>query len=72
VLQVYEDTPAAKAKFRFNDVIIRFDGKEILDESHLINMVSLSPIGKTVTVDVWRDGKSVKLKVDLMTRPVRD
>jgi serine protease Do len=72
VLEIYEDTPAAKAQFKFNDVILRFNGKEILDESHLINMVSLSPIGKTVNVDVWRDGKSVTLKVDLMTRPVRE
>jgi serine protease Do len=72
VLEIYPNTPAAKAQMKFNDVILRVDGKEVLDESHLINMVSLSPIGKSVKVEVWRDGKSVTLKVDLMTRPIRN
>ena len=72
VLEIYPDTPASKANFMYNDIILNFDSKEILDESHLINLVSLSPIGKSVEVDVWRAGKSVKLNVDLMSRPVRE
>jgi len=70
VLEVYANTPAAKAQFRFNDVILLFDGREVLDESHLINLVSLSDVGRAVEVVIWRDGSRVTLKVDLTDRPV--
>lgn len=69
VLEVYGNTPAQRAKLQYNDVILQFDGKEVLDESHLINMVSLSPIGRKAEVLVWRTNELIKLNVDLMGRP---
>ena len=50
--------------------ILQFDGKEVIDESHLINMVSLSNVGRKVEVMVWRTNELIKLTVDLMGRPV--
>lgn len=69
VLEVYPNTPAQKAKLQFNDVILQFDGKEVIDESHLINMVSLSPVGRKAEMLVWRTNELIKLPVDLMGRP---
>ncbi len=71
VLEVYPNTPAAKARFRFNDVILEFNGVEVLDESHLINMVSLSEVGRMAEVIIWRNNRRVTLMVDLTGRPTR-
>ncbi len=71
VLEIYENTPAARARLRFNDVILEFNGVEVLDESHLINMVSLSDVGRMAEVIVWRGGRRITLKVDLTDRPTR-
>lgn len=72
ILEVYPNTPAAKAKLKYNDVILEFNGTEVLDESHLINKVSLSDTGKMAEVTVWRDGRKVTIEVDLTDRPLRE
>lgn len=71
ILEVYPNTPAARANLRPDDIILEFDGKEVLDESHLINVVSLSDVGQSVEVTVWRNSEKVKIKVDLTGRPSR-
>ena len=69
ILEVYPQTPADRARLQYNDVILEFDGREVLDESHLINMVSLSEVGRTVEVVVWRNSEKVRIRVDLTGRP---
>lgn len=71
VLEVYPSTPAALAELQINDIILQFNGREVLDESHLINLVSLSPIGRMLEVVVWRKGSELTLKVDLTGRANR-
>lgn len=72
ILEVYPNTPAAKADLRYNDIILEFNGTEVLDESHLINKVSLSDTGNMAEVVVWRGGRKVTIQVDLTDRPVRE
>ena len=50
--------PAAAAGLRDGDVVLRFDGVEIVDLNHLINMVSMAAIGQPAEVVVWRDAAS--------------
>lgn len=69
VLEVYPNTPAARARIQYNDVVLEFDGHEVRDESHLINLVSLSPVGKTVSIVVWREGTKKTITMDLIPRP---
>ena len=69
VLEVYPNTPAARARIQYNDVILKFDGREVRDESHLINMVCLSPVGKTVSLLVWREGAGKTITMELIPRP---
>lgn len=68
VVEVYPNTPAALAKLEFDDVILTFEGQEVLDENHLINLVSLTPVGRKVRLEVMRSGRVTNLDVLLADR----
>ncbi|MBI1344977.1 PDZ domain-containing protein [bacterium] len=68
VTQVYPNTPAAKAQLQNDDVVLTFDGIAVQDENHLINLVSLTPIGRQVRLSVWRGGKAIALTLTLADR----
>ena len=68
VTTVHPDSPAQLAGLRGQDVIIRFNSKEVKDLNHLINMVSMAPIGIPADVEVWREGAPVRLKVQVGSR----
>lgn len=72
VMAIYPNTPAARAKLQKDDVILSFDGIDILDENHLINVVSLSPVGKKVRLMVLRRGEKFPITVDLSDRSVAE
>ncbi|MGC9044920.1 DegQ family serine endoprotease [Thermodesulfovibrio sp. 3462-1] len=57
VTDVDEGSPAEKAGLMRKDIIISFDGKEVEDSAHLRNMVVSSPPGKTVQMEIIRNGK---------------
>ena len=44
-------------------MIVRFNGVEVADLNHLINLVSMSPIGQPADVVVWRDRREIPMKV---------
>jgi serine protease Do len=68
VLRVNPDTPADRAQMRIDDVVLTYDGTEVQDENHLINMVSLTPVGRRVRMVVFREGKYVNLDITLTDR----
>ncbi len=68
VVQVYENSPAARAALQRDDVILEFNGIEVQDENHLINLVSLTPIGKTIRLNVLRQGRIATVEVLLGDR----
>jgi serine protease Do len=68
VVEVYPNTPAARAKLLHDDVILTFDGVEVQDENHLINMVSLTPVNRQVKMIVMRSGRKITLDVVLGDR----
>jgi serine protease Do len=69
VVRVIDDTPAALAGIRPDDIILNFDGLDIQDENDLINKVSLTPVNKQVRVIVLRDGNEKTLRITLTERP---
>jgi Do/DeqQ family serine protease len=69
VEDVQPDTPAAKAGFKRRDVIVRYNGQEVSDDSKFRLMVGSTPVGKTVPVVVVRDGQEKRLDVTLAERP---
>lgn len=68
VTQVYPNTPAARANLQVEDVILTFDTTDVQDENHLINLVSLTPIGRQVKLTVWRNGREITLTLTLADR----
>ncbi len=68
VVQVYGDTPAEVAGLQVDDVVMTFDGQKIEDQSHLIHLVSLTPVNKTVRMEVLRSGSRVTVDVRLTER----
>lgn len=69
VVRVIDDTPAARAGIRPDDIILNFDGLDIQDENDLINKVSLTPVNKQVRVVILRDGQEKSLPITLTERP---
>jgi serine protease Do len=63
VASVESDTPAAKAGLKRGDVIVSFDGNVVHDEHELPEMVAQTAIGKTVPLEIERDGKRLTLHV---------
>ena len=63
VAQVTPGSPAAKAGIKAGDVILRFDGKPVTEMRELPRIVAETEVGKTVDMDIWRDGKNDTIKV---------
>jgi serine protease Do len=66
--RVNPSTPASTAGLRDGDVVLRFAGVEIVDLNHLINRVSMAPIGQPAEVVVWRDRRELTLSVTVAER----
>lgn len=60
--------PSREAGIEAGDVIITFDGEDVLDTRELVRIVANTSVGKTVRVVVIRDGTSETLKVTLGRR----
>jgi Do/DeqQ family serine protease len=69
VEEVQPDTPASQAGLERRDVIVRFNGEEVRDESKFRLMVGATPVGKTVPVVVVRDSQEKRVDVTLGERP---
>jgi Do/DeqQ family serine protease len=57
------DAPAYQAGLRPGDVIVVFNGTEILDGGQLSRLIQDTRIGSTATITVIREGRRVELKV---------
>jgi len=63
--QVFENSPASKAKLQRGDVITKFNGKPIGEYDDLPRIVASTPPGSAVQVEILRDGKVKQLKATL-------
>ncbi len=70
ITRVYSQrsSPAVAAGLRPDDVIVSFNGVEVIDENHLINLVSLSDIGTAVKIEVYRARQTNEMSVTLTDR----
>jgi serine protease Do len=69
VQSVEANTPAKDAGIQHGDVILAVDGHKIKTTRDLISYVSSKGPDATVTLDVYRDGRTTQRRVKLSERP---
>ena len=65
VADVTNDGPADKAGIKRGDVIVSYDGKKVSESSALPALVAVSPVGKTVPVEIVHKGKTKTVEVEI-------
>jgi serine protease Do len=65
---VNPSSPASKAGLRDGDVVLRFNGVVIINLNHLINTVSMAPVGQSAEVVIWRDRRELTFRVTVGNR----
>lgn len=61
-------SPAEAAKLVVDDVVLEFNGTRVEDDSHLVNLVSHTPVGTEAAIIVFRQGKMMTLRVKVGDR----
>jgi serine protease Do len=69
VVAVQQGSPAEKAGLQPGDVILQWNGKRINNSVDLRLLVAGTEVGSEVAVGVFRDGKSLELKVKVGHQP---
>jgi serine protease Do len=62
---VVPGSPAEKAGLQMKDVILEVDGTKVTNDNPLQTMIANHAPGDTVTLKVWRSGKTMDVKVKL-------
>ena len=65
VSQVVPGSPAEKAGVKAGDIILKLDGEDISGAAHLKNLVGRVKPGTEAKLTVFRDGKTLTLKVSI-------
>ena len=68
VVQVDQDAPAGKAGIKEHDVIVNFNGTPVESEEQFKRLMRETPPGRTVSLDIIRDGQPQNMKVQLGDR----
>jgi serine protease Do len=69
VKDVIRNSPAERAQLKIGDVIVEFDGIRVENDGHLVKTVGLTPVGRTVPVIFYRDGKRMQVDATLEANP---
>jgi serine protease DegS len=64
------DGPARQADLKPGDVIIQINNEPVHDAKSGMNIITRTPPGKTVTVHVIRNGKTIRVPVKVGQRPI--
>jgi S1-C subfamily serine protease len=69
VSRVVEGGPAALAGLRKGEVVLAVNGRSVARSDELPWLVSTVPLGKVVTLRVWRDGTEHDLRMTTIEKP---
>ncbi|MGH7854329.1 MAG: trypsin-like peptidase domain-containing protein [Candidatus Binatia bacterium] len=69
VAGVVQGGPAQRGGMKVGDVIIEFDGKEVIDAMDLPLWIARTPVDKSVAVKVQREQQQVKLQLTVTAMP---
>lgn len=65
VSQVLPDSPASRAGFQAGDIILRYSGEPVEESSQLPRMIGVTPVGKTISLSVLRNGQAIEVKATI-------
>ncbi len=65
---VTKGSAAEAAKLKAGDVVLEFNNIRVEDDAHLVNIVSLTEVGKRVPLLIFRDRKTLKVEVQVGDR----
>ncbi len=68
VTMVDQDAPAGKAGLKEHDVILAVNGQRVDSVEQLRRMIKETPPGRTIALDISRDGQPMSLKATLADR----
>jgi membrane-associated protease RseP (regulator of RpoE activity) len=68
ITQVDQDAPAGKAGLKEHDVIIGFNGTPVEGQEQFKRLMRETPPGRTVSLDIMRDGQQQNVKVEVADR----
>jgi len=71
IMDVMEDSPAERAGFQEDDVIIQFDGKNVRRPDDITRAIRKHKAGDIVAVELERKTGKIKVDVELGERPVK-
>ncbi len=63
ITSLIKGAAAAGADLKIGDVILRFNDIPVEDDAHLMNLVSMTAVGKSVPLVIFRDRKPITLLV---------
>ncbi len=58
VTKVEEDSPAENAGLRAGDVLLTYNGENVLGAQQFVRLVQETPQGRKIKIQFWRDGKT--------------
>lgn len=56
IVGLVPNSPAIKAGLKENDIILGYEGKEINNMRHLIELIQQSEVNSKVALEIWREG----------------
>jgi S1-C subfamily serine protease len=68
ITNVDQDAPAGKAGLKEQDVIVGFNGQRVEGREQFTRFIRETPAGRTVTLDIVRDGQPMQIKATLADR----
>jgi len=72
VAKVIAESPAEAAGIKIGDVIVAFNGEEVVSSAALPPMVGSTRVGETIETRIIREGKSITLDVEIGELPLDD
>jgi serine protease Do len=71
VVNVEEGSPADNAGIKTGDVLLSYNGENILGTQQFSRLVRETPPGRKIKIQIWRDGKAQSLVATIGTLPSR-
>lgn len=66
---VVPSSPAESSGIKQGDIVIKVDGKSIKKDTDLSGEIARRKIGDTISLVIWRDGKTINISAKLTTAP---